>query len=80
MVTSNATSVRRRYITEQEVLEALAVSSHETYMKQKAEDLIKKNNPVPVMDPNPTAHDQERARNAVEVLKDLGFTFPHNLW
>ena len=63
-------------ITEQMVLEELAVSSHQTYIAQKSADLRQVGKEPPAFDPAPTDHDHERAQNAVAVLKRLGIVFP----
>lgn len=61
-------------LSETELVEQLAQVSHETWMRhvaRKAAGLDDSPPPDP-LDPTPTEHDRERARDVVAALKSLG--------
>jgi hypothetical protein len=52
-----------------EVVRLLAETSHRTWMRQKERD---QGVPANQLDPEPTAHDRERAEDAVAALEARG--------
>jgi hypothetical protein len=55
-------------VSRQELVERLAVVSHTTWMRQKVRD---QQVPLQSLDPEPTAHDVERADDIVRELEKM---------
>ena len=53
-------------------IHVLMIQSHETYIRQKKEDLQRENKPIPEFDHVPTIHDLERAVDGLEALQEAG--------
>lgn len=60
-------------LTRDELVQRLAEVSHETWMRQKAEDLRRQLEEIPA---EVTEHDLERAEDAVRELERLGLWHP----
>ena len=56
-------------VSREELVERLAEVSHETWMRQKAEELGR---PIDSLPAKVTGHDRERAEDTVQELERLG--------
>jgi hypothetical protein len=61
-------------LTEEQLIDRLAHVSHQTWMRQDARKKAGEDSAPPPdpLDPTPTEHDRERARDIVTELKELG--------